>query len=723
MNDGKVIFEVELDTKSFIPQMEATKDELEDLMKKYDDISKDEPFDGQEKQLQQLDIQIQKTANRYVDLRKKQQAVEMVDFKKSLSSVKNVNMMDNVVYNKSYALQYNQLGTSMAKVSGQLPYIADGFKDIGKEAEFAGKKEQDAGKKGEKAGKDMSKGFSKGLKSLKKLALGIIGIRGAYMLARRAANAYMSQDEELGKKMQSFWTGLGAFLEPLLNALTNAMLKFLGYVNEFVKALTGIDYIARANARELEKQAKAQAKLNKEMQQYDFDVIRTQQSKELKDEDKANIIEIPELNQGLVKKLQDLAEWLKKNKDLIKDVGIALGVTFGAIAIGDILANIAKLIGSGSLMTGLAGLATLLAATYVLKVYVEGKKDIDDMWNKVNDMSEKGLIKQQEVHEQKIESPDSDEAKNYASKIQGLPGLIDKINKIQQFSDSLQRSKSQHPILNALGWFKGDEQALENLKRNLKQHINQLLDLADANLINEDGLEELAYTLNNYDNISKYVTIDETRLRRAYEKSNVEIMRQKGELKGVTTEYEELLIAFKREHPEIDLNTKEAREEFENFVNETLGSLPEKMTTKIEVDDKDAIDKTNKIKTGLLNLPKTIMTIIKTKLDTEDAEWQYSQLRKKITGLPVVGDLFAKLLKINGFAAGGYISQPTLAMVGEGKYNEYVIPEGEDYISKLASEIGKYGNGGSTVNVYLDGRLIQRQVDNTRDRIKFTKNR
>ena len=672
---GKVVFEIDADTKGFDSQIESVKQELDGLLKRYEETQNMKPFEGQEEDLKQLELEIEKTNNKLVGL-KNQQA------KLGQESVKSTSMM--------------------------------------------------------------SKGFEKGLKSVKKLALGIIGVRSAFMLARRAASAYMSQDEELSKKMQQTWVGLGSFLEPVLTKLTDLMLKFVGYLNEFIKALTGEDYIARANAKALEKQAKAQEKLNKETekyQNYDFDVIRTQQiqtaSESSTKNDEANTIDIPELNEKIVKKLQDLAKWLKENKELIEAVGIALGITFGAVTIGKLLTNIGLLIGSATTggLAGLLAILSLIAVAWVIKVFIDGKKDVDDMWKKVNDMYSKGIIKNQEIHEQKLESPESVEAKNYAEKIQGILGLKDRLDKIAKLSSSIEKSKKEHPILAMLGWYKGDEQALNNLKKELNQHIEQLLDLADANLLNEDGLEELVYILNNYDKLAGDVYIEETRLEKAYRNSYTSIIKETNALKNLTTEYEDLLIKFKQSHPGIDLNTEDARKEFENFVKEINGELPEQISMKVNVDTTQATQKLFSLKDSVLNwLPnkKTVTVEVKgdasklaTVLDTIAAAMEVIQ--PGAMGYSIASGLRynANMLKnYSAFATGGYVSQPTLALVGEGRSKgEYMIPDGEDYISRLASEIGQYSGGEHITNVYLDGRLIQRQVDNTRNRINFTKNR
>lgn len=221
---------------------------------------------------------------------------------------------------------------------------------------------QDAGEEGNKMNEKISKGFKKGTSTMKKFALSLFGIHSIYRLVSKASSAYLSQDTELAQKLQNVWVGLGSFLEPILNAISNVLLKGLGYLNVFIKALTGVDYIARANAKALNKQTEAQKKLNKATQDYDFDVIRKQQdlTSSKSSETDFSGIEIPELDDKIVRKLQNLAKWLKENENLVKAVGIALGVTFGAVAIAKLLKNIGSLIGSAGAGTGLAGLSGIL---------------------------------------------------------------------------------------------------------------------------------------------------------------------------------------------------------------------------------------------------------------------------------------------------------------------------------------------------------------------------
>ena len=80
--------------------------------------------------------------------------------------------------------------------------------------------------------------------------------------------------------------------------------------------------------------------------------------------------------------------------------------------------------------------------------------------------------------------------------------------------------------------------------------------------------------------------------------------------------------------------------------------------------------------------------------------------------------------KALGFAHGGIVTQPTRTLIGEAGYPEAVVPMKQDYLSTLASEIARFGNDGGNqpINIYLDGRLIQRQIANREKELKFATN-
>lgn len=710
MYNGRVVFQIDADTKSFDNQIEKVEEELNDLLNRYDETRAMKPFKGKQEDLRQLGVEIEKTANKLKGLKQQQDRA------------------------------------------------TQGTASLGKESQ--------------KTGTQMSKGFENGLKSVKKLALGIVGIRGAYMLARKAASAYMSADEDLAKKMQSVWTGLGAFLAPLLEMLTNLMLKFVGYLNVFIKALTGKDLIAAANAKILEKQAKAQEKLNKatkEYQNYDFDVIRTQQTDTSSASgggtDEANLIQIPELNQNVVKKLQDLAHWLKENKDLIEAVGIALGVTFGAIAIGKLLANIAALIGSGALTTGLLGLLAVLglvAITWSVTVIVSGIKEVEDLTEKTKEAREQILGLAEDLNNIILNNPDNkpkEVIKQVSETEQRQGWLHENIRNAENIENELYYNGAFWENLGRIGvkTYENYNEELALTNKEMAVNVRRLIETQKAGNLTRDGYVQLVDFIGKYrnrlDEINKDAgdykfTLEElTNALDGYADAHPEVIQDLKEFYNISDENEaqlmELYKAFTRGEIEVgryayelgripkNVSTKietpgivNAAKGVAEYVINSLGKVPTEKTTKIKVDDTDAKDKATSIGAVLGGLAKKPTIIpLKATLDDSDVTWRLQNMRSKLENIPFVGATMSKLFSgIFGFASGGYVSQPTLAWVGEGKSKgEYMIPDGEDYISRLASEIGQYGGGGTT-NIYLDGRLIQRQVSKTANKVSFTRN-
>lgn len=234
-----------------------------------------------------------------------------------------------------------------------------------------------------------NKGFDKLINKIKKVGLSLFGIRSAYALVSRASSAYLSQDTELAQKLQSVWVGLGSFLAPALEAISDGLLKALGYLNVFIKALTGVDYIARANAKSLKKQADAQKQLAAGIDE----VTNLQES--ASGGKPSGLIEVPELDDKIVKKLQNLARAIKENEDALKLLGIAFGAVLGYKAIKGIISNIGLLVGSKGLGSiprsitislALAGVAAIMTEIKLIKGDLE---ELDGWTGAVNKAAKK----------------------------------------------------------------------------------------------------------------------------------------------------------------------------------------------------------------------------------------------------------------------------------------------------------------------------------------------
>lgn len=501
--------------------------------------------------------------------------------------------------------------------------------------------------------KKMSKGFDKGIKSLKKFAIRLVGIRTIYGVVSKASSAWLSQDTELAQKLQNVWIGLGSIVAPVIEMISDALLKGLGYLNVFLKALTGVDYIAKANAKALEKQTKAQKGLNKATQDYDFDVIRKQQDNTSSTSgtgiDTSGLIKVPELDDRIVKKLQDMAYWLKENWHWIKEVGIVLGITFGAIAIGKLLANIGSLIGSGaSGLLGLKGLLVGLATTWVISLYLEGykeiKKDMDNLKQDLNDLIEldkEVTNKTQKVNDAYLNALKSGNlTKEQRDDIKSI--TLDTTNSLMRESTAIANNTGLWQMLTGVG---------QKAQKEMEEEIKQVNILAERmKVLYENG----DITAEEYDHFAN-----------------------------------DVLPAVRKQAVRAGVSTKE--------LDDTIKNIPKSKDIKIKITAEDKTSPTiDSLKNKLIDLSKSFLR----------------------------NTFGTKKTQTKGYAVGGIVTQPTRALIGEAGYPEAVVPMTKDYLSTLASEIGRYSNnsGGGVVNVYLDGRLIQRQVKNTQNDRNFATN-
>lgn len=580
MADGKLIIETKIDNKTFEEQINQTKAELERLEQNFKDVANMNVFEGQEEDLKELKLQIEKTSNKLTDLTQKQAAL-------------------------------------------------DGL-----------------GKTGEKAGDKTSKGFQKGASSLKRFALAIFSIQSIYALVSKASTSYLEQDIVLAEKLRNVWVGLGSFLSPAIEKISNVLLKGLGYLNEFIKALTGIDYIARANAKSLDKQAQAQRNLNN--QTYDFDVIRKQQEQTLGITTPTGLITTPVLDMNVVKKLQSLAFWLKENQTLIKQVGIALGVTFGAVTIGKMIASIAGLIGSTGIgLVGLSALLLAIANVFVISLVLQGYDEVYKQIQEVNKLLQNNIDETQNLANKQVSLSEAfwdlvESGKATTKQVQDYIKYSDK--QTTSIAKQIIELEKQKTWLGAI--FGGNKKITEQ-----QYYLSQNL-----NVVNQD-------------------------YQKLYEQGMLNDNQIKDYMKSLSDEISVL--------GQLGYNVKDLKKKYEEL---STGTYNPKVTATLN-------DKVSKAFDDLLNKYKNV------------------SIRIGSSGTLHTGR------GSKAFASGGIVTQPTRALIGEAGYPEAVVPMTADYLGTLAQAISQYGKSSSgTVNVYLDGRLIQRQIAETTKKKQFATN-
>ena len=112
-------------------------------------------------------------------------------------------------------------------------------------------------KRAKKETKGLSSATKTGLMGFGKMQLAMMGIMFAMRAVSAATQEYMSVNKELEGQMNTLRALWGQVLGPVIEWVINLLIKAISVVNAFVHALTGINFVARANAAALKKQAQA----------------------------------------------------------------------------------------------------------------------------------------------------------------------------------------------------------------------------------------------------------------------------------------------------------------------------------------------------------------------------------------------------------------------------------------------------------------------------------
>ena len=160
--------------------------------------------------------------------------------------------------------QYKKLSDTMSMLKARA-------KDFGNEAQKAGKKASTAMKETEKSTKKVGTAAKNGVAGFGKMQLIMMGIMMATRAINSATQEYLATNEKLKGQLNTLKSLWGQILGPVIESVIKRLVQEIEWVNAFVEALTGINFIAKANAAALEKQAKATSKAAKAAQLAGFD--------------------------------------------------------------------------------------------------------------------------------------------------------------------------------------------------------------------------------------------------------------------------------------------------------------------------------------------------------------------------------------------------------------------------------------------------------------------
>lgn len=146
--------------------------------------------------------------------------------------------------------QYQKLSDTMGTLKAKAA-------DFGNEAKDAGKKASKAMKQAGKDTKKVGDETKRGIAGFGKMQLMMMGIMMATRAISAATQEYMATNSKLEGQLNTLKSLWGQVLGPVIEWVINLLIKAVSAVNAFVYALTGINFVARANEAALKKQAKA----------------------------------------------------------------------------------------------------------------------------------------------------------------------------------------------------------------------------------------------------------------------------------------------------------------------------------------------------------------------------------------------------------------------------------------------------------------------------------
>ena len=157
------------------------------------------------------------------------------------------------------------------KLSDTMGMLKAKASDFGDEAKKAGDKASKAMRKAETSTKKVGAATKRGIAGFGIMQLKMMALMFAMRAISAATQEYMAVNSELEGQMNTLKAMWGQVLGPAIEWFINLLIRAISYVNEFVVALSGINFIARANEAALKKQAKAAGGAAKAAQLAGFD--------------------------------------------------------------------------------------------------------------------------------------------------------------------------------------------------------------------------------------------------------------------------------------------------------------------------------------------------------------------------------------------------------------------------------------------------------------------
>lgn len=344
-------------------------------------------------------------------------------------------------------------------------------------------------------GNKVSSSLDKASKKTRKFVLSLFSIRTAWAVISRASSTYLSENESTTNKVAAAWSYLGNLLGPVIERIVSWLQYGIAYVNVFVKALTGVDFLAKSIQKTVSKTNKELKKTVSSMDEIVNLDLDSGSDAGAGSAGALQDISDLELNPKVVEFLKKVADALKTVWDWAKTAWEYLKEKFGPVGAGIIVGGLALIIGSAVAGTGLAGISAMLEAIGIavgaafaikfvyegitgrdliadLKGIYDGYKDLKEIKEQEKNMTEQAIqsnVKMNDVYDQmidKIDTVSNDELTQFVNSLGNLGDSTDEqISRYQELNSKLNENSSE---------YKDNAKLIDTAKTNQEKQISAL---------------------------------------------------------------------------------------------------------------------------------------------------------------------------------------------------------------------------------------------------------
>ena len=593
--------------------------------------------------------------------------------------------------------------------------------------------------------KNVGRSIQNSIKSVARLALGIFGIRSAFMFLRRASSDLASYDQQYATNLEYIRYALTQMIAPVLQWIVNLAAKLLGYINAIMQGWFGINLFSRGSAENFNKMKAGASGASKAVKQIKKDLAGFDEINKLTDQSDtgtsagAGGVGMPSFD---LSKMQGnppkWLQWIIDHKDEIltimasvaagllawklgfgalRSLGIAVAV-YGVIeAVKGLLAfikdptweNFKKfLVGLAVAITGVAIAMIAFNATNPVGWILLAIGAVVGLAAAIIDLTSKLFKNKAQILDTKTAQEELTKAQEKTK--EATDAYVNAVDRAEQAQKELTEAEKKNKL-------SGEElyQAVQNGTLDYRNMNGAQREVYKAYLNNKSAQEELKNKTEELNNAKKEET-------KASWENQLAIAKEKGN-------YDEFRDSVVKAYKDGKLSAGEARDYIERAMGDMSDSSRQTFTKDLPDDIKDGLDPKkyesawSRFKTKWNNFWDGLKTNIKMKLNAD-----YSSSGAGGGGrFRAKGGIFYPS-KLPRLAVGGIINQPGRgipyhgAVIGE-RGAEAVVPlTDSQQMELLGQTIGRYITINANIPVNMNGRTISRELKQVQSEQEFACN-